>query len=105
MFDTVKAWQCIGCGRVEAPQPCIGVCQDRRVEFVYASEHAEALEETEREKRRADALEVLVRQLAHTTPRAGEWERSFRTLQDHARRLLAGDPQGPDRAAGAQGLR
>ncbi|HSQ81082.1 MAG TPA: hypothetical protein VLU54_08110 [Casimicrobiaceae bacterium] len=92
MFDTVKAWQCIGCGRIEAPQPCIGVCQDRRVEMVYASEHSEALADAERARRRALAFESLVRQLAHTTPRAGGWERSFRTLQEHARRALAEHP-------------
>lgn len=43
MSDRVKAWQCIGCGRIEAPQTCIGICQDRKVEFVYAAEHQEAL--------------------------------------------------------------
>jgi len=96
MFDTVKAWQCIGCGRIEAPQPCIGVCQDRRVEMVYASEHAEALADAERAKRRALAFESLVRQLAHTTPRTGAWERSFRTLQEHARRTLADHPAEAD---------
>lgn len=40
MNETVKAWQCIGCGEIEAPQTCIGVCQDRKVDFVYASEHS-----------------------------------------------------------------
>jgi hypothetical protein len=39
--DYVKAWQCIGGGRIEAPQTCIGICQDRKVQFVYASEHEE----------------------------------------------------------------
>jgi len=32
-------WQCIGCGKIEGPQACIGVCQDRKVEMVYASVH------------------------------------------------------------------
>ncbi len=109
MFDTLKAWQCIGCGRVEAPQPCIGICQDRRVEFVYASEHAEALADAKRANERALAFEALVRQIAHTTPRAGEWERSFRSLQDHARRLLAthraAQAPAPDPGAKAPGLR
>ena len=95
MFDTVKAWQCIGCGRVEAPQPCIGVCQDRRVEFVYASEHAAALADVQRLQDRAMALEAVVRRLAHTTPRAGEWEHSFRSLRDEARRTLAERPAEP----------
>ena len=43
MTDYVKAWQCIGCGKIEAPQTCIGVCQDRKVQFVYASGHEEVL--------------------------------------------------------------
>jgi hypothetical protein len=43
MTNRVKAWQCIGCGKVEAPQTCVGVSQDRKVEFVYVSEHEEAL--------------------------------------------------------------
>jgi hypothetical protein len=47
MNDYVKAWQCIGCGKIEAPQTCIGVCQDRKVEFVYADEHEEALAQLE----------------------------------------------------------
>lgn len=78
----VKVWECIGCGRIEFPQPCIGICQDRKVEFVYASEHDEVLVQ-------ARALEALVRRFACTTPRAGEWERSYRAFQDQARRLLA----------------
>jgi hypothetical protein len=43
MSDYVKAWQCIGCGKIEAPQTCVGVCQNRKVEFVYAFEHEAAL--------------------------------------------------------------
>jgi hypothetical protein len=85
----LEAWQCIGCGRIEGPQPCIGVCQDRKVQFVYADEHARALARlAEAEVGRA-ALESLVRRLAMTRPRAGEWERSYRALQDEARRALA----------------
>ena len=35
-----------------------------------------------RARRRADVLEALVRQLACTTPRNGEWERSYLALQN-----------------------
>ena len=28
--ERIVAWQCIGCGRLEGPQPCVGVCQDAR---------------------------------------------------------------------------
>ena len=88
MTDYVKAWQCIGCGRIEAPQTCIGVCEYRKAEFVYAFEHEQVLAEAAGARRRADALEALVRRLACTTPREGEWERSFRALQEQARRVL-----------------
>ena len=90
MTEYIKAWQCIGCGKVDVPQPpCIGVCQDRKVEFVYASEHEEALARAALALQRARTLEALVRRMAWTMPRNGEWERSYRVLQDQARQTLA----------------
>lgn len=86
MIDYVKAWQCIGCGKIEAPQTCVGICQDRKVEFVYATEHREAIARTEAQVR---GLTAIVRQIAQTTPRDGEWERSYRALQESARLALA----------------
>lgn len=88
MSDRMTAWQCIGCGRIEGPQSCIGVCQDRKVEFVYASELDSTLAELACVRREAEALAVLVRQIAHTTPREGEWEHTYRALQSRARRAL-----------------
>lgn len=69
MTDYVKAWQCIGCGRIEAPQTSIGVCEYRKAEFVYAFEHEQVVAQAEEARRRTDILEALVRQLARTTPR------------------------------------
>ena len=86
MVDYVKAWQCIGCGKIEAPQTCVGICQDRKVEFVYAGEHREAIARAEAQVR---GLTAIVRQIAQTTPRDGEWERSYRALQERARLGLA----------------
>jgi hypothetical protein len=85
MANTVKAWQCIGCGNLEAPQTCIGVCEYRKVDLVYAGEHEAALAAASRRQR---TLEEVVRRLAHTTPRNGEWERSYRALQEQARKVL-----------------
>ncbi len=85
---SVDAWQCIGCGRIEAPQPCLGVCQDRRVRLVDAAEHERALAKLGEAEQAAAALESLVRRLALTRPRAGEWERCYKTLQDEAQRAL-----------------
>ena len=73
----MKAWQCVGCGKLEASAPCLGICQDRAVELVYAWELEQAL--------------ALIRQLAWSRPREGEWERSYRQLQERARKLLGQD--------------
>jgi hypothetical protein len=89
MTNRVKAWQCIGCGRIEAPQTCIGVCQDRKVEFVYAFQHEEALAQLTGARARIDALEAIAYQLAWTKPRTGKWEHSYRALQQRARNILA----------------
>ena len=40
MAEYIQAWQCIGCGKIEAPQPCIGVCRDRKVLFIGKGELA-----------------------------------------------------------------
>jgi hypothetical protein len=77
----IKGWQCIGCGKVEAPQPCIGVCQDRPVELVDAANYDLAVE-------RIRALEALLSKVVLITPRDGEWERSYRVLQQQAREVL-----------------
>lgn len=81
MVETVTAWQCIGCGKIEAPQQCVGVCQDRKIELVYADEHRVAL---------AHSLEVdaLLRQIAFSTPHDDAWQASYQALQGRARKLL-----------------
>ncbi len=96
MTDFIQAWQCIGCGRIEAPQPCIGVCQDRKVRFVYAAELEEALKHARRADRKAEILKNLVRQLAGANPRSGQWEQCYRAMQGQARRLLAALEVGED---------
>ena len=92
MAEHVQAWQCIGCGKIEASQPCIGICQDRKVEFVYASEHGEALAQLALVREQVDTLAAVVRQLAWTKPHQDQWEHSFRALQEQARRTLAAIP-------------
>lgn len=86
MIETVKAWQCIGCGKIEAPQTCVGVCRDRKVEFVYAAEHEQVVGQL---TDRLAALRAFARQFAGTKPHKGEWEKSFNAMQQRARRALA----------------
>lgn len=95
MDEHIKAWQCIGCGRIEAPQTCIGICQDRKVEFVYAFEYEGALAQLELARGQVRTLLTLVRRLAWTRPRDREWEHSYRVLQEQARALRARLQIGP----------
>jgi hypothetical protein len=92
MTERITAWQCIGCGRIEGPQPCVGICQDRKREFVYASDHDAVLAELEAARARTEALAAVLRQIAYTTPRQGECERTWRALQGRARAAL--EPHG-----------
>jgi hypothetical protein len=81
MAERMKAWQCIGCGRIESDATCLGICQDVPISVVSAADY-EALE------RELDELRLFLQQLVHAAPRDGEWERSWRAAQARARKLL-----------------
>ena len=86
--DTIKGWRCIGCGRVEAPANCVGICQDRKVELVDAWDYAEVVVALDDATERIAALESALAKLAHVTPREGTWKASYLALQAHARKVL-----------------
>ncbi|MEO7935490.1 MAG: hypothetical protein ABIR27_04455 [Dokdonella sp.] len=89
MSDPIPAWQCIGCGRIEAPQTCIGVCQDRKILLVSMQEHSEALDQIQLLLTQMDAMQRLLTRVALSTPNATSWETSYRAAQAEARNLLA----------------
>ena len=74
-----KVWECVGCGRIDDPRPCVGICRDEKVEYVPAEEHDRAMA----------ALLGVVRTIAATTPRTGEAERHWKALQSRAREAIA----------------
>jgi hypothetical protein len=88
MAGRVTVWQCIGCGRIEGLEPCVGICQDRKTEFVYATVHDALLAQLTKLRERSEVLGALVRQIACTTPREGECARNYAALQARARRAL-----------------
>jgi len=79
--ERLKVWQCTGCGRIDHPQPCVGICQDRKAELVHAADY-------DRAAARIAALEALLRRIAFTTPRPGETAGAWRAFQRDARALL-----------------
>lgn len=83
MVETIEGWRCIGCGKVDAPRPCIGVCEDRRVELVLAQDYAELAW-------RVEELEEALALIARVTPKPDQLQASWLTLQERARRLLDG---------------
>jgi hypothetical protein len=93
--ETIQAWRCIGCGRLEASANCIGICQDRMVDLVSAWDYAEVVAALEHATGRQAALEAFVKRLAHVTPREGGWKDTYLALQRQARALLAPDDGRP----------
>lgn len=82
MMNVIAGWECIGCGKISADRPCVGICQDRKVELVHASEIREL-------EARNKKLESIVRRLLHSTPHANAWEQSLKALQAEASRVLS----------------
>ena len=83
MIETIDAWQCIGCGRVIAERPCIGICTDKRVELVHAADYAELAW-------RAEQMEEVLKLIATITPKPDRLDASWAALQQRARAVLDG---------------
>jgi hypothetical protein len=81
MAEVIKAWQCIGCGRLEGHGQCVGVCQDRPVDLVSAADYAALAA-------RLEALEAIARRIALTHPKKGEAAATWEALQGQARAAL-----------------
>lgn len=81
MTERLQAWQCIGCGKLESDAQCLGICQDRKVVVVSAADYDEAI-------RTVEELRLFIRQLALVSPRGENWEATYRSMQERARRLL-----------------
>ena len=85
MSERISVWRCIGCGRIEGPRPCIGVCEDRKDSVVFASDHEREVGQL---RGQIQNLAAVLQQIAYTTPRDGQCERTWLALQTRARSLL-----------------
>jgi len=95
MTDYILAWQCVGCGKIEAPQPCIGVCRDRKILMVSKDEHDAVAAQLEHARSLVRMAIDMLGRVAHSTPKQGQWERSYRALQEQARTSIAALEAGP----------
>ncbi|MBS0569960.1 MAG: hypothetical protein JSS28_05095 [Proteobacteria bacterium] len=88
MPEYIQAWQCIGCGKIEAPQPCIGVCRDRKVLFIGKDEHEAALAEIARLRTQLQSIASRLQRFGLAAPRPGQWEAAYVAMQTQARALI-----------------
>jgi len=95
MADYILAWQCMGCGKIEAPQPCIGVCRDSKILMVSKDEHEAVAAQLEHSRALVRMAIDLLGRVAHSTPKEGQWERSYRALQEQAHAAIVELEAGP----------
>jgi hypothetical protein len=87
--ERIMTWWCPGCGRIEAPQPCIGVCIRRPDEMVSAARYDDARARATAAGRAERLLAELARMVTCVTPRDGQWNRNWRALHARGRTALA----------------
>lgn len=85
----VQAWGCRGCGRVDAPRPCIGVCVRRPVPMVELTRIEGLAAALEADAEAAVALVPVVAMIAHVRPRAGREDETRAALAARAAAALA----------------
>jgi hypothetical protein len=87
--EIIDGWRCIGCGRVEASRPCLGICEDRRARLVELDSLVAALEYAEVSRARASAFADFVRIVATTRAKPGREEATLAALRSRAQAVLA----------------
>jgi hypothetical protein len=89
MTDYIQAWQCIGCGKIEAPQPCIGVCRDRKIFMVGKDDYEHARNEIEALRAQLATAHAMLQRFGLAKPNKNQWQRSWLALQAQVREALA----------------
>ena len=86
--EPATTWWCAACGGIDAPQPCLGICVWRQVEWVSRSRYEQARERALSEREQERRLRQLLRRIASTTPRPDHWEDTWHALQISVERTL-----------------
>ncbi|HET9104157.1 MAG TPA: hypothetical protein VFN55_12465 [Solirubrobacteraceae bacterium] len=84
-------WWCERCDGVDAPQPCLGICVWRPVDWARLDIYDELRERAVAERDRAQRLRGLLQRLVHTTPHTGQHERSWQALAEQASGVRGAD--------------
>lgn len=92
-IEVIQAWGCPRCGRVDAPQPCLGVCIFRPRAVADAREYRQVAPRAEQVATADRALSGIARLISIVTPRPGQEEATFAAVR--ARIHSALDQIGP----------
>jgi hypothetical protein len=87
--EPTTTWWCAECGGIDAPQPCLGICIWRPVEWVNRAVYEQQRERVLAARGTELRMSRLLRRLASVTPRHGQWERGWRVLQAEAQEALS----------------
>jgi hypothetical protein len=93
MTERLSALFCIGCGRIDVLEPCLGDCDEHVVDLVRAKDHDEARAQVGKALRYAGTLRELLLQLVSKMPEPGapipnKWAETHSTMQQQARSVL-----------------
>jgi hypothetical protein len=88
--EIVAAWGCPRCGRVDAPQPCLGVCVRRPVLMTGAARLRELLTAAADAEAVGVGLSRVVALAARVSPRAGHQDATRAAMRERARAALRG---------------
>jgi hypothetical protein len=87
--EIIEGWGCPTCGRIDAPQQCLGICVRRAGMVADAHEYRALATRSERVATADRALSALARIVAGLRPRPGREELTTATIRSRARELLA----------------
>ena len=91
--EPVVTWWCDRCGGLDAPQPCLGICVWRGVEWAsyatYVDLRERALAACELER----GLRALLSRITHTRPRPGGHRETWNAYHDEAAKVLGSAAQ------------
>ena len=90
----IEGWGCPRCGRIDAPQPCLGICVRRPGLVADVAEYREYAAQAQRTAETERPLAAFAHVVAGVHPRPGREQQTVESLRSRAREPL-------ERTAGA----
>ena len=87
-IEIIQAWGCPRCGRIDAPQPCLGICVFQPRTVADVREYRQLAPRAEQAVAADRALSHIARLISTVTPRAGREEATIAAVRAQARHAL-----------------